>query len=720
MAPPPTGLHCPEESHRLHRMGGTLISGVVRPSQILERYKMPRAEDAELIDNLIDFLQRYYRDEIGELAQGYPRDRRSLYVDHTDVLQYDTEIADDVLDKPEQMRAHFEEALRLYDLPVDLDLRDAHVRFYNLPETLDVNEVSRHDNIGDLLDVRGQVQKVSKVRPRILEATFECQRCGALTDIPQSGESLQEPHECSGCETRAPFDHHSELSEWTDHQYARFQQPPEQTHGGDSQTIDVHLEDDLTKTFDAGDRVTLTGLLEVEEPTQDQSRSFETYLSARAVVREESDYEDINVDDHLDEVRAIANGERGNPYDLLVGTVNPKHEGDEMIKLTIALQLFGGWPHEFPDGNRDRGDWHILLLGDPGCGKSTFLQWVDEIAPRSTYASGKGASAAGMTAAAVADDFGDTDWSLEAGALVLADGGVACIDEIDKMQDDAVSSMHDALESQQVQINKAGINATLNARSALLAAGNPKHGRFDPYDTKAEQIDLGPTLLSRFDLLFMVSDAPDADRDRNVVNHMIESRQAAAKYTRGEELSAEETNTIEPAIEREVLRAYIAHAKESCQPVLKDDAVKEKLKEYFVAFRQGTSVDDDNPVPITYRKVEAVQRIAEASARVRLSETIEMEDVERATDLVESSMRQVGYDPETDQFDVDIIETGTSTSQRNRHTTLLETLKASGGMSLEELDDALDISRNTLEHDVEHLKDEGRIYPGDGDVLRKA
>lgn len=217
----------------------------------------------------------------------------------------------------------------------------------------------------------------------------------------------------------------------------------------------------------------------------------------------------------------------------------------------------------------------------------------------------------------------------------VSDGGIACVDEIDKMQSDAVSSMHDALESQQVHVNKAGINATLNARTSLLAAGNPKDGRFERYRPKDEQIDMGPTLLSRFDLMFMVSDQPDREDDADVVNHMVQSRQAAGRHTRGEELSEEEQQRVEPAIDRSVMRAYVAHAKQTCRPIIEDDEVAERLKQFFVEFRAGAGEqDDDSPIPVTFRKVEAIQRLAESSARVRLSDTVELEDVERAIKLV--------------------------------------------------------------------------------------
>lgn len=692
------------------------VRGVVEPPQIPQN-----TMHTELTERLIEFLRNYYSEEIAQLAQHYPQEQRSLEIDYSDIVAFDPDIADDLITHPYKMLGYFEEALALYDLPVAIDLSDAHVRIYNLTQSFDVSDVSRYRNIGRLLDIRGQIAKVSKVQPRIVKASFECRRCGCNTELTQSGDAFQEPSECHGCERQGPFQLDSTESEWIDHQYIRVQQPPERTKDGNAEEIDVHLKDDLTNKVQAGDRITLTGTLEVEEPGREQSRVFDTEIDGRAVVREESDYEDINVAEHLDEIKQIANGEQGDPYDLLVESINPKHQGDEAIKLAIALQLFGGWGHEHPDGSRDRGDSHILLLGDPGCGKSSFLRAINELAPRSTYASGKGATAAGMTASAVADDFGDTEWGLEAGALVLADGGIACVDEIDKMQSDAVSSMHDALESQQVRVNKAGINATLNARTALLAAGNPEQGRFDSFQPKAQQIDLAPTLMSRFDLMFMVSDTPDRERDREVVDHMIQARRAAAKYTLSQEMSSEERQHIDPAIDRGVLRAYIAHAKETCFPILEDESVQQRLREYFVNFR-NTNMDEDNPVPLTYRQEQAIERLAEASARVRLSDTVELEDIERAVKLVETSMRQVGYDPETGHFDVDIIETGQSKSQRERRQQLLNILEETNGILIEELIEKAEeygLDPDTMEHDMQVLKDQGRIYETAG-VLRVA
>lgn len=677
--------------------------------------------DGQKVQDLVGFLHDYYREAVLDLAEHYPNDQRSLYVDYDDLFQFEPSWAEDAESRPRYWRDLLGRALAEFDLPVDRDLSGAHVRLFNLPEAHEVDEVSRSDNIGDLLDVDGQIAKVSTIKPRLVTGVFECLRCGVTTEVPQRGDSYQEPTECQGCERPGPFQLDQSASEWIDHQHARLQKPPERTESGDSATADVHLKDDLVDAISTGDRVTATCRVGLEEPGSDQSRDFDTRLEGEAVRVEESNYDDIDVDEYLDEIRKIANGEYGDPFDLLINTVNTGHHGDETLKLTIALQMFGGWAHHYPDGSRDRGDIHVLMIGEPGCGKSTFLKWVNETAPRSTYASGKGATAAGLTAAATQDNFGDSEWSLEAGALVLADGGVACIDEIDKVDGEALSSLHDALESQQVHVNKAGINQDLNTRAALLAAGNPEDGRFNPNRPKGEQIDLGSALLSRFDLIFLVSDDPDPERDDAVVEHMIGTRRAGARYTReGDEMNDDDAERVQPAIPTDLLRAYIAHARRSCHPVLEADDVEQRIREYMVEFRRGAD-GAETPIPVTYRHVEAVQRLAEASARVRLDDEVRQEDVERAISLLETSMNQVGIDPDSGEFDADIIETGQSTTQRKRKDAIKQWVRRQDEFSVGDLRSFFEregIDTTFVQDELEWLKKKGFVWESGEDTFK--
>ncbi len=365
---------------------------------------------------------------------------------------------------------------------------------------------------------------------------------------------------------------------------------------------------------------------------------------------------------------------------------------------------------------------------------SQMLQYIREIAPRSVYTSGKGSSSAGLTAAAVRDDFGDgQQWTLEAGALVLADQGIAAVDELDKMRPEDRSAMHEALEQQSISVSKAGINATLKSRCSLLGAANPKYGRFDQYESIAEQIDLEPALISRFDLIFTVTDKPDEEGDRNLAEHILTTNYAgelnthraetqASDYT--EEEVARVTDEVSPEIDAELLRKYVAYAKRNVFPTMTEEA-KAEIREFYVDLRsQGT--DEDAPVPVTARKLEALVRLAEASARIRLSDTVEQSDAERVIEIVQRTLEDIGMDPETGELDADVIETGTSKSQRDR----IKNLKTLIADIEDEYDEGAPVERvleraeeagmerSKAEHEIDKLKQKGEVYEPRNDHLR--
>ncbi|MEF8843734.1 MAG: LAGLIDADG family homing endonuclease [Haloarculaceae archaeon] len=377
---------------------------------------------------------------------------------------------------------------------------------------------------------------------------------------------------------------------------------------------------------------------------------------------------------------------------------------------------------------------HNYLTNNVVSHNSQLLQYIRNLAPRSVYTSGKGSSSAGLTAAAVRDDFGDgQQWTLEAGALVLADQGIAAIDELDKMSSDDRSAMHQALEQQEISISKAGINATLKSRCSLLGAANPKYGRFDEYEPIAEQIDLEPALVSRFDLIFTITDKPDPEKDRNLAEHIIKTNFAGELHTHRtnvatSNVSQEEvdsvTEEVEPAIEADLLRKYVAFAKRECYPTMTEEA-KEAIREFYVTLR-GKGEGDDAPVPVTARKLEALVRLAEASARIRLSDTVTTEDTDRVIEIVRSSLEDVGMDPETGEFDADMVEAGTSKSQRDRIKNVKGIIRElqdeyERGAPFEEVIDRAQqagIDRSKVEHEIQKLKNKGDIYEPQTDHLR--
>jgi replicative DNA helicase Mcm len=338
------------------------------------------------------------------------------------------------------------------------------------------------------------------------------------------------------------------------------------------------------------------------------------------------------------------------------------------------------------------------------------------------------------TAAAVQDDFGDgQQWTLEAGALVLADKGIAAVDELDKMNPDDRSAMHEGLEQQEISISKAGINATLKSRCSLLGAANPKYGRFDQYEPIGEQIDLEPALVSRFDLIFTVTDQPDPEKDADLADHIINTNYAGELHTQrtnttNSNFTQEEvddvTEDVAPEIEPELLRKYIAYAKRTCYPTMTDEA-KQAIRDFYVDLR-AKGADEDAPVPVTARKLEAIVRLSEASARVRISDTVEIEDAERVIEIVRSCLQDIGVDPETGQFDADVVETGRSKTQRDRVKNIrqlindIESEYEQGAPVDEVLERAEDVGmdRSKAEHEIEKLRRQGEVYEPSSGHLR--
>jgi replicative DNA helicase Mcm len=625
--------------------------------------------EQQLTEKFREFVRRYYDSRDGgdgrldRLAQRYPNEQTSLAIGFEDLYQFDHEIAEDLLTAPDQLFAQFEAALGQYDLPADVTLSDVTVRLED-PSTLpgDVTyPVGAYpvDRISTLTHVRGQVTRVAESGGRFIEAAYECQRCGTMTHTPDGTE----PHECQGCERQGPWAIRLGQSELIDHQLVRLQRPPEQSQtGARAATLDVSLEGDLVGELSPGDRVSVGTILEGELDDEDEG-TISIRGHANSVTQQETSYEDLDIATYEDEIRRIANSD--NPLQRVIDSIKPSHQGDDEIKKAIALQMFGGVDKELPDGSRKRGQSHILLIGDPGCDKSGLLEYAKRLSPRSVYTSGKNATSAGLTCAAVQTDFGDGGWTLEAGALVQAHRGLCAIDEFDKMDEEDRNGVQEALAQGTISPSKAGISdVTLPAETTVLAAANPINGRFDRFDPISEQINLDPTLISRFDLIFTMQDQPDQAEDEALAEHLNDVAQAGQRIAAGESIPEETKEAVAPAIDPDVLRHYIAYAKQECTPVL-SEAAKERFNEFYVQTR-ASGADEDSPVPITARKLEALHRLGEAMARIRLSDTITEFDADRVIKLVRSCLESVGVDPETDELDADVIETGQSKAQRER------------------------------------------------------
>ena len=685
-------------------------------------------KDESLAASWQSFFEENYKSEIETVALEYP-EKRSLIVDYWDIDRTYPELAEKLINQPYKVIFNAEEALKNIDVAAENKIK-LHFRVTNLPELhkIIIRNI-RANHLGKFKAVEGLIKKRTEVRPKLQVAAFLCQKCGAVIKVKQDEDILKEPTECyedqGGCGRVSSFKLLANLSTFIDSQKIEIQENPEGLRGGaQPEKISVYLEDDLVGEVAPGDRVVVNGILRSKQRRRGTFRltSFDKIMDAVSIENQQLAFEEVDVTEE-DEKEILKISKDPEIYKKMRQSMAPTIYGMDVEKDALVLQLFGGLSKKMPDGTYIRGDIHTLFVGDPGTAKSQMLNYLSKLAPRSIYASGKASSAAGLTAAAVRDEFGEGQWTLEAGALVLADMGIACIDEIDKMSDQDRSSLHQAMEQQEISVAKAGINATLKSRCAVLAAANPKLGRFDEFMPMHEQINMPPALLSRFDLIFSILDKPNRERDTELATHILQTHKAGevqenvtkskkSKYDKKERDAL--MQNVMPTFEPEFLRKYVAYSKRNIFPVMSNDAL-EMLKSYYVDFRNSS----EESIPFTPRQLEAFVRLAEASARIRLSEEATVDDAKRSISTIDQYLRRVGTDRETGKIDIDIIATGISHSQHDRMRVIMDTIKRlcdeskDGNAARSEIvteAEAKGLAADKIKEVLDRLKRNGQIY----------
>ncbi len=655
-----------------------------------------------------------YRQRISEMAI---TGKTSLIVDFEDLMETDSALAENVIERPDEYLEHANRAtlaqLQIEEPEYAEGIETVSVQFKNLPVTTLLRELGS-DNIGKLVMVEGIVVRATPARPMVTRAAFKCKRCGEISYRDQTSPFLRAPFNCDNpvCKRNGPFDFVQEGSSFIDSQDLRIQERPENLPPGQlPRWVNIKLtQKDLVDVARPGDSVSVVGVVRAAAPALPKVgklRVFRLHLDANYIDVLSKEHEAVLTSPE-EEKQILELARDPWVHRKIIRSIAPSIYGYEHIKEAVMYLLFGGVPKKFPD-IKIRGEMNMLLIGDPGTAKSQLLQYVSRIAPRGLYTSGRGTTAAGLTAAVLRERQGGM--TLEAGALVLADKGVACIDEMDKMRPEDRVAIHEAMEQHTVSVAKGGIVATLNARAAILAAGNPALGRYEPYRTVAENIALPVTILSRFDLIFVLRDEPEKELDTKMSEHILSLHRTGAV-------------PVESPVPPELLRKYISYAR-NFKPVLAKEAL-ERLRDFYLDMRSASEAEG-TPIAITARQLESMVRLAEARARVAFRKEVLAEDAEAAIAIMKRSLEEVGIDISSHKFDIDIIMTGKPKSLRDKLGVVLNVIvsmeKETGTVKkselLEKLETEYDIVRGEAERLIGQLVKEGTIYSPKEGHLKK-
>ncbi|KAI1143321.1 cell division control protein 54 [Hypoxylon sp. FL0543] len=563
-------------------------------------------------------------------------------------------------------------------------------RPYGLDEVINLRDLNPSD-MDKLICIKGLVIRTTPVIPDMKQAFFRCSVCSHSLLVGLDRGKIREPTACPRplCDSKNSMQIVHNRCEFEDKQVIKLQETPDAVPAGQTpHSVSVCVYNELVDFCKAGDRIRITGIYRVSpirvNPRQRSVKSvFKTFVDVVHVAkvdnkRMDADPSTIDEDtndpeNNIEEARKIspeeeekikATAARPDIYELLSRSLAPSIYEMDDVKKGILLQMFGGTNKTFEKGGspKYRGDINVLLCGDPSTAKSQMLQYVHKIAPRGVYTSGKGSSAVGLTAY-VSRDPETRQLVLESGALVLSDGGVCCIDEFDKMSDATRSVLHEVMEQQTVSVAKAGIITTLNARTSILASANPIGSRYNPDLPVPQNIDLPPTLLSRFDLVYLILDRVNESIDRRMARHLL------SMYLEDTPQSAPSVNEILPV---EFLTSYISYARTHIHPILSQDASQALVEAYVKMRKLGQDVRAaEKRITATTRQLESMIRLAEAHAKMRLSQTVTKADVLEAERLIQSALKTAATDAQG-RIDMSLLTEGTSAAERKRKAELKE------------------------------------------------
>ena len=664
--------------------------------------------DSALSDKVKEFLIRF-KDKSGNykyveaIDEMMPRNAKYIVVDYNDLV-FEPVIGNLFSQSPDRIFDAFsraiKEALQTRFPDYAEKIKDeVRVRLVNFPLQRSLRQINA-ETIGTITSVSGMVVRASEVKPLAKELVFVCPDEHTTKIIQLKGMDVKMPVVCDdpNCKQR-DFELKPEASKFIDFQLLRLQELPEDLPPGQlPHYIDVTIKQDLVDNARPGDRVILTGIVRIEQESvagvqRGHSGLYRLRIEgnnieflggqgsklSRKVEKDEVSSEEEKMIKTLSQSPDV--------YQRLIDSFAPHIHGHSIIKEAIILLIVGANQRTLGDGSKVRGDINIFLVGDPGTAKSEMLKFCSRIAPRGLYTSGRGSTAAGLTAAIVKDKSGIM--MLEAGAVVLGDQGLVCIDEFDKMKPEDRSALHEVMEQQSVSIAKGGIVATLNARTSILAAANPMYGKYDPFKNITENVNLPIPLLTRFDLIFVVRDIPSKEKDEKIARHIIERFDPQGTDKRS-------------VIDVDLLTKYLSYAKRGIPTMTKE--AEEKILEYYLQMR---NVESEEMITVTPRQLEGIIRLSTARARLLMKDKVELEDAERAIFLLQSMLEDAGVDVNTGKVDLGVLQ-GKPRSEVSKMQLFMDILRSLEGENKMPVEEKTFVRE--LEKSDKFTQDEARNY----------